>query len=230
MPWAKELPTISFYTQDTAFASDKMIFRQFRVGPMENFNYVIGDESTKEAALVDPSWEVPKLLRFAEENRLKVKKILLTHTHPDHVQGLKEAVSKTGAAVYVHHEESRAAKALGVKVNEVDNGDEFSIGALKVKVLHTPGHAPGAVCFLFRNKLITGDTLFVEAVGRTDLPGGNTKHLFESLQQLKKLDDSTEVYPGHDYGPKPHSTIGDEKKNNPYLRCKNLEEFQNIKD
>jgi len=206
-----------------------MIFKQFRVGPMENFNYVIGDESTKEAALVDPSWEVPKLLRYAEEHRLKIKHILLTHTHADHIQGLKEAVAKTGAAVYVHPQEAAAAKNMGVRVKGVDEGSSFSIGSLPVKVLHTPGHTPGAVCYLINNKLITGDTLFVEAVGRTDLPGGNAADLFESLQRLKKLKDDIEIYPGHDYGSAPSSTIGKEQEKNPYLKCKTMEQFEQIR-
>ena len=209
-----------------------MIFRQIPVGPMQNFIYIVVDEKTKEAAVIDAGWDSEKIIQIAEKEKLKIKKIILTHSHFDHVQQVSELADKTNADVYFHELESEEIKKFGIKKIAslgsnffLKDNDEIKVGKIKVKVIHTPGHTPGAICLLFDNKLITGDTLFVGAIGRTDLPGGDAIKLFESLQKLKKLDDKIEIYPGHDYGKTPFSTIGNEKKNNPYFMCKKKEEF-----
>jgi len=206
-----------------------MIFRQIPVGPMQNFVYLIGDESTKEAAVIDAGWDIDEIIRNAAESKLKINKIILTHSHFDHVQKVNKLIGKTKADVYFHESEfgeiSRLIKNDSVKIIKLKDNGEIKVGKIKIEIIHTPGHTPGAVCLLFDNRLITGDTLFVGAIGRTDLPGGDAIKLFESLQKLKKLDDKTEIYPGHDYGETPSSTIGYEKKNNPYFMCKTKEEF-----
>jgi len=195
-----------------------MIFEQIPVGQMQNFSYVIGDEGSKEGAIVDPGWEIDKILNIAKKYDLEIKIILVTHTDFDHVNGVKDIVNATDATVYVHKEEETEIKKLGInKIKIINDNDEFNIGKLKVKVLHTPGHTPGSVCYLLDNKLITGDTLFVENIGRTDRPMADPKKMKESLEKLKKLDESIEVYPGHDYGSMPHSTIKHEKENNPHM-------------
>ena len=199
---------------------------------MQNFIYIIGDEKSKDAAIVDAGWEIDKLIDIANKEKLKIKKIILTHSHYDHVQKADELASKTNADVYFHELELDQIKKIiknpNITIHKLKNNDEIKIGNLKIKVIHTPGHTPGAICLLFENKLITGDTLFVNAVGRTDLAGGDTAKLFESLQKLKKLNDDVEVYPGHDYGEIPFSTIGNEKKNNPYFKCESKEQFLNL--
>jgi len=201
-----------------------MIFEQIPLGQMQNFSYIIGD---KEAAVVDPAWEVDKILNIATEHDLDIKFILMTHTHYDHTDGVKELVDATKATVYVHKSEIEEIQKLGIdNVKTINEGDEIKIGKINVKVLHTPGHTPGSVCFLFDNKLITGDTLFVEAIGRVDLPGGNIKEMYESIQRLKKMDGKIEVYPGHDYGSIPNSTISHEIQNNPYLKASKEEFFR----
>ena len=209
-----------------------MIFRQIPVGPMQNFVYIIGDENTKEAAVVDAGWDANKIIEIANNAELKINKIILTHSHFDHVQKINELTDKTNSGVYFHELECNEIKKLmknnSAKIVKLKGNDELNIGKIKVKIIHTPGHTNGAICLLFDNRLITGDTLFVSAIGRTDLPGGDAIKLFESLQKLKKLDDQIEIYPGHDYGETPFSTIGDEKKNNPYFMCKNKEEFLNL--
>ena len=195
-----------------------MIFEQIPVGHMQNFSYLIGDEKIKEAAVVDPGWEISKILSIAKKYDLKVKFILVTHSHYDHIDAVKEIVDATNAIVYVHKEDSEEIKNRGIeKIKTINEGDEIKISRIKVKVLHTPGHTPGSVCYLVDNRIITGDTLFVENIGRTDLPGGNPGILAESLRRLKKLDDNIEVYPGHDYGSVKHSTIAHEKKHNPHI-------------
>jgi len=206
-----------------------MIFEQILVGQMQNFSYLIGDESSKEGAVVDPAWENDKILSIASKHDLNIKFILITHSHYDHVEGVKEMVDATDAVVYVHEDDSDEIKNRGInKIKTIDENDEINIGKINIKVMHTPGHSPGSVCYLFDNKIITGDMLFVEAIGRVDLPGGDIEKMFNSLQKLKKLDDNIEVYPGHDYGSIKHSTIAHEKKNNAYMKA-SKEEFVRIR-
>ena len=196
-----------------------MIFEQIPVGSMENFSYLIGDEDSKEGAVVDPGWEAGKILDIVKKHGLNVKIILMTHSHYDHSDALKEIADATDAIVYVHEMEESEVKKLEISgIKAIKDNDEIKIGKIKIKVIHTPGHSPGSVCFLVDNKLITGDTLFVGNIGRTDLPGGDVKIMTESLKKLKKLDDDIEVYPGHDYGSKKSSTIGHEKKHNFHMR------------
>ena len=208
-----------------------MFFKQLKVGPMHNFSYIIGDEQAKEAAVVDAGWEADKLIRIADEENLKITKLILTHSHYDHTQKADELASKTNAEVYFHEDEyneiKRSIKNPSIKLIKIKNNQIIKIGEISIEVIHTPGHTPGGVCLLVENKLLTGDTLFVSAIGRTDLPGGDVIKLFESLQKLKKLDEDIEVYPGHDYGEIPSSTIGDEKKTNPYFKRETKEQFLN---
>jgi len=209
-----------------------MFFKQVSVGPMQNFSYIVGDENSKEAAVVDAGWEVEKFINISNKENLKIKKIILTHSHYDHIQKVDELASKTNAEVFFHEDDYNEIKTTiknpTIKIHKLKNNDVVNVGKIKIKIIHTPGHTPGAVCLLFENKLITGDTLFVNAIGRTDLAGGDSIKLFESLQKLKKLNDDVEVYPGHDYGEIPFSTIGNEKKNNPYFKCESKEQFMNL--
>lgn len=197
-----------------------MIFKQVAVGAFQNFSYVIGDEATRVAAIVDPAWEVDKLLKTCADLGVTVTYVINTHSHPDHVNGNDQVVRSTDAKV-IMHEKSRLRKDIPVK-----DGDVIDIGSLKVKIIHTPGHCPDHICLLVDDKLLTGDTLFVGECGRTDLGGGNPGDMFESLfHKILPLQDSIEVYPGHDYGSKPHSTIGYERENNYTLKPRTREEF-----
>src|SRR3989338_8580829 len=124
-----------------------MIFEQIPVGHMQNFSYLVGDEKTKEGAVVDPGWDIAKILAIAKKHDLNVKIILVTHSHYDHIDSVKEIVDATGAIVYVHKGDSSEILNKGVdKIKMVDEGDEISVGKVKIKVLHTPGHSPGSVC------------------------------------------------------------------------------------
>lgn len=209
-----------------------MIFKQVHLGPMQNFSYIIGDEESKEAAIIEAGWEVGKLIDICNEEKLKITKIILTHSHFDHVQKADELASMANAEVYFHEDDfnevKRAIRNPNIRLHKLKDNDEIKLGKIKIKIIHTPGHSPGAICLLAENKLLTGDTLFVNAIGRTDLPGGDSIKLFESLQKLKKLNDEIEIYPGHDYGDVPFSTIGKEKKTNPYFRCSTKEQFFRI--
>lgn len=205
-----------------------MIFEQIPVGIMQNFSYIIGDEDSKICAVVDPGWQANKILEVAKKHDLSIKMVLMTHTHYDHSHDVKRIADSTGAIVYTHKEEANEIKKLGIdKIKIINDNDIINIGKIKIKVIHTPGHTPGSVCFLVDNKkLVTGDTLFVEAIGRVDLAGGDTEKMFNSLQKLKKLNDNIEVYPGHNYGSKQNSTIDYEKKNNPYMKASKEEFFR----
>jgi len=197
-----------------------MIFKQVPVGTFQNFSYVIGDEKAKVAAVVDPAWEVEKLLKICEELDLKVIYVVNTHSHHDHVEGDNAIAKRTGAKV-VMHEKSPLRKDIAVK-----DGDTINVGSVRFKVLHTPGHCPDHICLLVDGKVLTGDTLFVGECGRTDLAGGDSGDLYDSLTtKVLPLDDDIEVYPGHDYGNKPSSTIGHERNNNYTLKPRTKQEF-----
>lgn len=197
-----------------------MIFRQIKLGTMENFCYVLGDEDSREAAIVDPHGEIDRLEGIIKRDGLTVKYIINTHTHWDHVAGNDELRGRTGAEV-VTHRLGRIPRSLSV-----EHGDVLSVGSLTIEVLHTPGHSPDGICLLVNGKLLTGDTLFVGECGRTDLPGGNAEQLHNSLfEVICRLDDDIEVYPGHDYGTTPFSTLGHEKRHNYTLEPRTREEF-----
>ena len=196
-----------------------MIFKQVPVGSFQNFAYIIGDETTKKAALVDPAWEVDKILQLCADMDLAVSLVINTHSHSDHVGG-NEAVSRRTGAKVVAHVSSPVHKDVPVK-----DGDTINVGDIIVKVIHTPGHCPDHICLLVENKVLTGDTLFVGECGRTDLAGGNSSEMYDSLSKLLKLDDNIEVYPGHDYGSKESSTIGYERQSNYTLKKRTREQF-----
>jgi len=197
-----------------------VIFEQVPVGPMQNFAYVIGDEKTRLGAVVDPGWEADTILEAAKRNDLRIVYAIDTHQHHDHTSGNDELIGKTGAKL-VAHAASRIEKDISVK-----DGDVLQLGTLEVKFIHTPGHSPDHVCVLVDRKLMTGDTLFVGECGRTDLPGGSSEQLYDSLfSKLMNLPDEVEVWPGHDYGPAPHSTIGYERAHNYVLKPRTLREF-----
>jgi len=197
-----------------------MFFRQVPVGAFKNFAYLLGDDKARVAAIVDPAWEIDKLLKLCEDQGLRVQYVINTHSHNDHVQGNDATVERTGAKIVMHE------KANLPKDTAVRDGDVINVGSVQIKVLHTPGHCPDHICLLLEGKVLTGDTLFVGECGRTDLPGGNSSDLYDSLfGKLLRLDDEIEVYPGHDYGPKPSSTIGYERVNNYTLKKRTREEF-----
>jgi hydroxyacylglutathione hydrolase len=203
---------------------------QIEVGLLQNFCEILFDPDTREAAIVDPAWEVDRLMKEVAARDLRVTTVLVTHTHNDHIEGVGEVVAKTGALVVVSPREAahvqRDAKIL---VEAVDARDVL-IGKRGLRVLDTPGHTVGGTCFLADGYIVTGDLLFVGGCGRTDFQGGDTAVMWRSLQRVAALPEETRVYPGHDYGPTPTSTIGHERETNPYLRCKTFEEFRALRE
>ena len=195
-----------------------MYFKQFEVGHMANFVYLVGDKKKKECAFVDPAWDVDAILREAEKDGMKVTAGFLTHTHFDHSNGVEELIKKTGCKIYVHENEAKYLKEFKKNLVETRDGSKIKIGDIEFLVLHTPGHTEGGQCFLGDGFLLSGDTLFPGACGRCDLPGSSEKKMAESLKRLSELDESITVYSGHAYGDEPSSTIGREKKTNPFMQ------------
>ena len=196
-----------------------MFFKQV-IQRGDNFSYIIADDTTKEAAVVDPSFNADAIILILRDQNLNVKYIINTHDHSDHTASNEDFRSKFGAKI-VAHKLAHVNKDISV----VD-GEVIRVGKIVIKVIHTPGHTQDSICLLLDDKLLTGDTLFIGECGRTDLPGGSAEDMYHSLfDKLMKLDDNIKVYPGHNYGPKPYSTIGVERRTNYTLQKRTVDEF-----
>ena len=188
-----------------------MIIRQIPMGYMDNFSYLVACEQTRDAWVIDPAPEVQRILAEAEKASVHIKAIINTHGHGDHTAGDAELKRLTGAPVIIHSlDKDRYSQADIFLTDE----NTLQLGEITFEVIHTPGHTPGGICLYAQGNLFTGDTLFVGDSGRTDLPGGHRPTLGASIRRLMELPDDTIVWPGHDYGPTPSSTIGWEKRNN----------------
>jgi glyoxylase-like metal-dependent hydrolase (beta-lactamase superfamily II) len=204
-----------------------LYLRQLELGPMQNFVYLVGDREAGQCVVVDPAWEIDTIVRQAEADGVTIVGALVTHTHQDHVggelfgmdiPGVADLLERVPARVYVHRAEREFLKGFGSDLVKVEAGTELAVGRHTVTFIHTPGHTPGSQCFYVGGSLVSGDTLFIRACGRTDLPGGDPSELHLSLtQRLARLPDDTVLYPGHNYGG-PSSTLGDERRGNPFLR------------
>lgn len=210
-----------------------MFFRQLEVGYHAVFAYLVGDSDTGDAVVVDPADDVDQLIDMAQKNDLEIKYILNTHGHVDHVMGNAEMKEKTGARIIIHEDEADYLVKIGDFWLDMFNarksppaddllkdGDIFQIGKIEWKVFHTPGHTPGGICLYSSaySICLTGDTLFVGSVGRTDGPKASWPELLNSIQtKLMVLPDDTEIFPGHNYGMSPTSTIGHERVTNPFV-------------
>lgn len=206
-----------------------MIIKQFILGPIEDNNYLIIDEQTKEAALIDCSQTSPEIDATLSEYGANLKYVLLTHGHFDHVLGVNETKSKYNDCKILMHEGDqylldtmdRFVQNFGIEDVDIQKVDGYlneneiiKLGDTEIKVIHTPGHTPGSVCLLVNDKLFTGDTVFYESVGRTDLPGGSFKQLKTNIQEkIFTLDENIKIYPGHGRS----TTVGYEKVNNNFL-------------
>ena len=208
-----------------------MILKQIIVGSMAVCCYIVACEKTKKAAVIDPGGSEEEILAEIDEMGVDVEYIIATHGHPDHVCGNRIIQEATGAKIIMHSadvqffgksEVKNYFSMLGLEATpdpdiEVKEGDKIVFGEVELEVLHTPGHTPGGICLYNAPDLITGDTLFVGGLGRTDFPGGSHQDLLDSIHtKLLTMDPETVVWPGHGYGGN-RSTIGEEKKSNPFL-------------
>jgi hydroxyacylglutathione hydrolase len=210
------------------------------LGPMQNFVYLIGDSETREAAVVDPAWNVPAILKEAHENGFRITHALLSHGHYDHINGVEELVQATDATVCAEKGELEEFIYEGLggmviprsQLKKTSTAEAIQVGNISVRMIHTPGHTPGSRCMLVQHKngsetqmLMTGDTLFVGTIGRCDFPYSSPHKLFDSLQKIKKLDEHTTFYPGHDFGARSSNTLGHERKRNPFLMAETADDF-----
>jgi len=221
---------------------EPIYFKQLELGPMQNYVYLLGDPHTHEAAVVDAAWDIDTIVSTAEADGYRITHDLVTHFHPDHlggsfmgnnVIGAAELVARVPAKVVIHKAElpfvHRLTGLSDSDVQAVEGGDEVTIGQLKMKLLHTPGHTPGSQCFLVGNAVVSGDTLFIGSCGRVDLPGSNPEDMYRSLHDiLGALPDQTKLFPGHNYAADASSTIGEEKRTNPMMRYRNLKDFLSV--
>ena len=188
-----------------------MIIKQLEVGYMDNFCYIVGCEVTRKTMVIDPGADVDHILSEAKKEDLEIVTIVNTHAHGDHTAGNAKLKSLTGAEIIIHILDADGYPDADIQV--IDE-EIFQLGEITYDILHTPGHTPGGICVYAQGNLFTGDTLFVGDSGRTDLPGGHRPTLAEFIRRLMKLPDDTIVWPGHNYGPTPSSTIRWEKRNN----------------
>lgn len=196
---------------------------QIPVAGTDNFTYLVVCHDSGKALGIDPGASPDSLLQVVHKQAVDLEILANTHGHRDHTAGNQRVLEATGARLAAHPED----------VDEPDlplaDGSVLQVGSIEVRVLHTPGHTPGSVVFATPEAVITGDTLFVTRCGRADLPGSDPAALYQSLGRLARLPKELLVYPGHDYGPKPSSTIGFELENNPYLQCPDLESFLSLR-
>jgi len=213
--------------------SDRLYFRQLLSGrdfavsdqlanQMVNFVYFIGDTKTRECVIIDPAYAVSDLLQIVEQDQMNLVGVLATHYHPDHVGGSMMGMNIEGVAalletkqvpIHVNKNESAwVTRTTGISEKDLaghESGDKLTIGEIDITFVHTPGHTPGSQCFLVEQRLVAGDTLFLEGCGRTDLPGSDPGEMYFSLQKLAQLPHDTLVCPGHQYSAMPSSDLGD---------------------
>ena len=213
---------------------DSEIFvKQLVVGPLAVCCYLVGYSETKETAIIDPGGDEDLIINTIKRMSLKPVIIINTHAHPDHTAGNQTLKQVFNIPIAMHESDAgsflnQANLFLGSIVGALPtpqpdillkNGNNVVLGPISLKVIHTPGHTPGSICLYYPGHVFTGDTLFVKAVGRTDLPGGSWETLIKSIKtRLFTLPEETIVWPGHDYGEKPNSTIGEEKRFNPFIK------------
>lgn len=214
-----------------------LYLKQVELGQMANYVYLIGSTKTREVAVIDPAWEIDRIVKLAQADDLKITHILVTHTHPDHVggklfgleiQGIAELLEKVDAKVVINRAEAEYLVPIsGSNIVRAEHGHTLNLGDITITLIHTPGHTPGSQCFLVQDRLISGDTLFIGSCGRVDLPGSNPEQMYDSLvNKLMKLDDRTVVLPGHNYAAgRTSTTIGEERKRNPYVQFRSVSEF-----
>ncbi|HYZ88578.1 MAG TPA: MBL fold metallo-hydrolase [Myxococcales bacterium] len=198
-----------------------MYVRQLKLGPMENFVYLIGADDAAETAIIDAAWDVDAALRAAEEDGRRVTDALVSHHHFDHVNGLPALLAARGVRVHAHAADvPKLAPELQGEVTAVRGGDLVEVGPMRIRALHTPGHTPGSTCWQVEGReggLFSGDTVFVGACGRCDLAGGDPEEMYQSLRRISELDPALKLYPGHDYGDVPVSSVAREREKNPYF-------------
>ncbi len=216
----------------------------FAAADMMNFVYLVGDRAAGECVVIDPAWAVRDLVNLAAVDGMNIVGALATHHHPDHiggdlmghaqVEGLRDLLEVCPVPVYCNREETewirRTAEIEPRDLTAIDCGDIVRAGSVEIKAMHTPGHTPGSQCFVVGNRLIAGDTLFLDGCGRTDFPGGDSDELYRSLhQRLATLPDDTVLYPGHRYSRDSSATLGDTRERNYVFQIRSIEDWRRLR-
>ncbi len=207
------------------FMPDGLYLKQLQLGPMDNFVYLLGAEGWKETAIIDPAWDVGEALDLARRDGRTVTHAFISHHHRDHCNGLLPLLERADAKVFAGADDIQwMPEDARADLTALKAGDVVEVGPLRIRAMHTPGHTPGSTCFHLEpgaketdGALFAGDTVFVNACGRCDLPGGDVELMFESLRRISQIGDGVRLYPGHDYGDLKVSTIGRERERNPYF-------------
>jgi hydroxyacylglutathione hydrolase len=206
-----------------------VFIHQLQLGPMENFVYLVGTEGQPEVCVVDPAWDVDAIEKACASAGKRLSGMLLTHSHKDHINGVAELLRRHDVPVYAQRAEidfSPDLQAFGDTLRRLGPGDAVPLGGVEARAVHTPGHTPGSQCLLAGDVLIAGDTLFVNGCGRCDLLGGDPVQMFHTLAGvLGKLPADTRLFPGHDYGDVPVSSLAREADRNPYFQFKDVPSF-----
>jgi glyoxylase-like metal-dependent hydrolase (beta-lactamase superfamily II) len=230
--------------------TDRLYFRQllsgrdFAVGDpvgtqMVNFVYLVGDRETGEALVVDPAYKVDDLLNLLAADGMRLTGALVTHYHADHIggnafgleiEGVRQLLGRQNVPIHVNRAEAewvrRATEVSAADLVEHDDDDVVTVGEIPVRLLHTPGHTPGSQCFLVDDRLVAGDTLFLEGCGRMDLPGGDAGLMYDSLRRLAALPDTTTVFPGHQYSPQASEDLAVVKRMNHVFRPTSAQQWK----
>ena len=231
-------------------SDDRLYFRQLLAGrdfaasdpvagQMVNFSYLIGDRAGQVAVVVDPAYDVGGLLDILEADGMRLVGVLASHYHPDHIggslmgypiEGVTEVLERTAVPVHVQRAEApwvvRSAAVTEADLVQHDSGDVVKVGEVPIELVHTPGHTPGSQCFSVDGRLVSGDTLFLDGCGRTDLPGGDPEEMYQSLTtRLARFGDDVVLYPGHLYSPEPSATLGETRQRNYVFRPRTAEQW-----
>lgn len=201
------------------------------LGPMENFVYLIHDHDSNTAAIVDPAWDVDKILDIARLKDIQITDILLTHSHHDHINGIQSVLKQYDAQLHLLHDEAQFWGETLTRPALHHGGDKILLGKTQIEIMHTPGHTPGSACYHLDNDLITGDTMFVFGCGRCDLKGGDPNTMFDTLRKMKAtLPNETTIHPGHNYSPRhPTSTLKAQIDGNPFMHFENPTDFSHYR-
>jgi hydroxyacylglutathione hydrolase len=204
--------------------------RQLKLGPMENFVYLVGAEGAPEVVVVDPAWDVPGIEAALKEDGKRLVAAFVSHCHGDHINGLPQLLERHDVPVWAQAQEVAFSEDLrrlaGDALVPLAPGDSVEVGPARFRCLHTPGHTPGSHCLWAEDALVSGDTLFINGCGRCDLRGGDPAAMYRSLSQvLMALPDDTRLLPGHDYGDVPHAPLGEVRRHNPYFAFPDVASF-----
>ncbi|QSQ18640.1 MBL fold metallo-hydrolase [Pyxidicoccus parkwayensis] len=203
--------------------------RQLKLGPMDNFVYLVGPAYSDEVLVVDPAWDVDAIEAAVKAEGKRLVGAFVSHCHFDHINGLPDLLSRHDVPVYAQREEVRFSaelRELGDALRPVGPGDVVQVGEERFQALHTPGHTPGSHCLLAGDALVSGDTVFINGCGRCDMNGGNPEEMYRSLSQvLLKVPDTAKLWPGHDYADVPVTSMAEVRKKNPYFAFNDVASF-----